>query len=89
MQFFRTKRKWFSLGIYKPQKQDNSQFLETMNILLNDCMETYENIIILGGFSMTLDNPQLNGFMQLLDMSHLNNELTCFNQMIQPALTTF
>ena len=41
VQFFQTKRKWFLLGIYKPQKQDNSQFLETMNILLNDYMETY------------------------------------------------
>ena len=49
-----------------------------MNILLNNYMETYENIIILGGFNMTLENPQLNGFMQLLDMSHLSNEPTCF-----------
>ena len=57
MQFFLTKRKWFLLGIYKPQKQDNSQFLETMNILLNNYMETYENIIILGGLNMTLENP--------------------------------
>ena len=27
---------------------------------------------------MTVENPQLNGFMQLHDMSHLINEPTCF-----------
>ena len=31
MQFFQTKRKWLLLGIYKPPKQDNSEFFETMN----------------------------------------------------------
>ena len=66
------------LGIYKPPKQDNSEFLDTINILLNDNTETYENIIILGDFNMTIENRQLNGFMQLHDMSHFINEPTCF-----------
>ena len=77
------------LGIYKPPKQDNSEFLETMNILLNDYTETYENIIILGDFNMTVENPPLNGFMKLDDMPHLINEPTPFSHMIQPALITF
>ena len=66
------------LGIYKPPKQDNSEFLEPTNVLLNDYIETYENIIILGDFNMTVENPQLNGFMQLHCMSHLINETNCF-----------
>ena len=33
-----------------------------MNILLNNYTETYENIIILGDFKMTAENPPLNGF---------------------------
>ena len=73
MQFFQTK-----CFQNKPPKQDNSGFLETMNILLNYYTETYENIITLGDFNMTIENPQLNGFMQLHDMPHLINEPTCF-----------
>ena len=66
------------LGIYKPAKQDNSEFSEIMNILLDDYTETYENIITLGDFNLTAENPQLNSFMQLHDMSHLINKPTCF-----------
>ena len=69
MQFFQTKRKWLLLN--------NSEFLEAMIVLLNDYTETYENIITPGDFNMTVENPQLNGFMQL-HMSHLINEPTCF-----------
>ena len=73
-----TKHKWPLLDIYKPTKQDNSEFLEIMNILLDDYTETYENIITLGDFNLTVENPQLNGFIQLHDMSHLINKPTCF-----------
>ena len=65
MQFFQTKRKWLLLN--------NSEFLEAMIVLLNDYTETYENIITPGDFNMTVENPQLNGFMQLHDMSRLIN----------------
>ena len=78
MQFFQTKHKWFLLGIYKPPKQDNSGFLETMNILLNDYTETSENLITLGDFNKTVYNSQINGFIQLHDMSHIINEPICF-----------
>ena len=65
MQFFQTKRKWLLLN--------NSEFLEVMIVLLNDYTETYENIITPGDFNMTVENPQLNGLMQLHDMSRLIN----------------
>ena len=35
-------------------------------------------MITLGDFNTTVENPQLNGFMELHNMSHLINELTCF-----------
>ena len=76
MQLFQTKRKWLLLGIYKPPKQDGSEFLET--ILSSDDAETNKNIIILQDFNMTVENPQVNGFMQLHDLPRLINEPTCF-----------
>ena len=78
MPFFQTKRKWLLLGIYKPPKEDHSEFLETMNVLLKGYTETFENIITLRDFSMTVENPKLRGFMQLHDMSYVINELTFF-----------
>ena len=43
-----------------------------MNILLKDCTETYENLIPVGDLNMPAENPQLNNFMQLNHMSHIN-----------------
>ena len=78
MQFFQTKRKWVLLGIFKSPKQDISEFLEAMNVLLNRSTKTYENIITLGDFNMAVENLQLNLFMQLHDMFHLIHEPNCF-----------
>ena len=89
MQFFQTKRKWLLLGIYKPPKQNNSEVLETINLLLNDYTETYENRITILDFNMTVENPQLNGFMQLHDMSQLINEPTCFQSHDPTYTNTF
>ena len=47
MQFFQTKRKWLLLGVYKPPKEINSEFSETMNILLNDYLETHKIYLLL------------------------------------------
>ena len=47
MQFFQTKRKWLLLGVSKPPKEINSEFSETMNILLNDYLETYKIYLLL------------------------------------------
>ena len=49
-----------------------------MNILLNDYTKTYENIITLGDFNMTVENPELNGFTQFHDMSDLIHGPTRF-----------
>ena len=89
IQFFQTNCKSLLLRIYEPQKQYNSEFLEAMNVLLNDYTKTYENIITLGDFNRTVENLPLNGFMQLLDMPHLIMNQPVSNHMIQHALTTF
>ena len=49
-----------------------------MNILLKDYTDTYENIITLRDFTMTVEYPKLNNFIHLHDISHLINEPTCF-----------
>ena len=78
--------KWLLLGIYKPPKQNNFEFLETIYILLNDYTETYENIITFGNFNMFFENPQLNGFIQLHDISHSINEPTYFQSHDPPCI---
>ena len=65
--FFQTKRKWLLLGIYKPPKQNKSEFFRDYEHLLNDYTDT-----------LTVENPQLNGFMQLHGVPHLINEPACF-----------
>ena len=41
-------------------------------------MEIYENMITLGDFNMTVENPRLNAFMLSHGMFHFINEPTCF-----------
>ena len=52
-------------------------------------METFENTITLGDLKMTVENPQLNGFMQFHHMSYLINEPTYFQPHDPICLTKF
>ena len=60
-----------------------------MNVLGNNYTEIYENIITLGGFNMTVENPQLNVSCNYTACPTLSMKQTVFNHMTQPALRTF
>ena len=59
-------RKQILLGIDKSTQSDNES-IGTISNILNKYLYQHENILIAGEFNMTIDNSQLNSFMQLFD----------------------
>ena len=59
-----SKRKWLFLGIYKPPCQDDIEFLNWIDSVLDQYLTIYENIILIGDFNThleaTLENYDLN-----------------------------
>ena len=53
------------LGIYKAPNQKEAEFLQHLSWLLDFYNTTYENIIIIEDFNMTIENHYFNDFMEV------------------------
>ena len=53
------------LGIYKALNQKEAEFLQHLSWLLDFYNTTYENIIIIEDFNMTIENHYFNDFMEV------------------------
>ena len=71
-------RKWLIVGLYKPPIQNNSVFLERISKNISQYLDSYENITLLGDFSMTPEEKNLQNFTDTFSLDNLINEPTCF-----------
>ena len=71
-------KKWLLIGIYKPPIKPNLTFIEQLSKSLDFYSATYENIIVIGDFNMTLDENIMKEFCSTFDFKSLIKEPTCF-----------
>ena len=69
------KQKWLVIGIYKPPQSRGKMFIERLS---NQFHTSYDNILALGDFSMTLEDLKLQDFCDTRDLENLIKEPTCF-----------
>ena len=73
-----SKRKWLFLGIYKPPCQNDTEFLNRINSILDHYLTTYENIILIGDFNLCVENTHLEATLENYDLDNLINMPTCY-----------
>ena len=71
-------RKWLIVGAYKPSGQSKSVFLESLSKSLAIYLDTYEKVILLGDFSMTSADKNVQLFVDFLNLEHWIKNPTCF-----------
>ena len=77
------------IGIYKPPCQNGIEFLNRINSILDHYLTTYENIILIGDFSLCVENIHLEVTLRNYDMDNLINLLTCYQFNDPHALISF
>ena len=70
------------IGAYKPT--DQSVFLESLSKNLSIYLATYENIILLGDFSMTPEDKNLQIVADSFYLERLIKKPTCFKRSPSP-----
>ena len=70
------------LGIYKPRSQNIIQFLIRISLIIDHYLQTYEHILEIGDFNLSVDNSHLEAFMQVYDFSSLMKLLKLVSQTI-------
>ena len=71
-------RKYLMIGAHKPT--DQSVFLESLSKNLSIYLATYENIILLGDFSMTPEDKNLQIVADSFYLERLIKKPTCFKR---------
>ena len=72
-----SKRKWLLFGIYKTPFQNDIEFLNRISSVIDYYLQTYENILAIGDFNLSVDSSHLESFMQAYDLSCLIKKPTC------------
>ena len=71
-------RKWFCIGLCKPPSQNDKHFLDNLSLILNKLTCQFDNFILMGNFNLTVEDKNLEVFMNTFDMECLINKPTCF-----------
>ena len=75
-----SKKKWFIILAYRPPQNDNKViFLNELNLSLNQCVNKYDNIIVMGGLNINISDKMKdnNNFLSdLCDTFSLQNIIT-------------
>ena len=75
---YQNKRKWLFLGIYKPPNQNDIEFLNRNEAILDDYSQKCDNATIIGDFDITTENTHLQSMMQAHNSDNLIKKPTCF-----------
>ena len=75
-----------TFSIYKTPFQNDIEFLNRISSIIDYYLQTYENILVIGDFNLSVDNSHLESFMQAYDLSCLIKKPTCCKSYTQAVL---
>ena len=64
-------RKWLCFGLYKPPSRNEKYSLDNLSLALTKISCEYENVILIGHFNVTVENINLEVFMNTFDLKCL------------------
>ena len=63
-------RKWLFIGLYKPPTQNEDNFFDDLSLIINKLTCQYENFMLIGDFNMTIENKNLEAFMNSFGLEY-------------------
>ena len=72
------KQKWLLLPIYRPPRTNKSYFLDELGKVIDNYSKNLHNIIAIGDFNLTVDDPKMREFMKNYNLYNLIKTPTCF-----------
>ena len=60
--------KWFGFGLQKPSSQNEKYFLDNLSLAQTKMSCEYENVMLIADFNLTVENKNLETFMNTFDL---------------------
>ena len=71
-------RKWLCIGLYKSPSRNEKYFLGHLSKTLGQLTCQYDKTILIGDFNLTVENNNLENFMNTFNLECLIKKQTCF-----------
>ena len=79
------RKKWLPGCSYNPHRDWITPHLRNMSTALDKLSTDYENVILLGGFNVEVEEKNLSNFMSVHNLKTLIKQKTCFENPENPA----
>ena len=73
--------KWLCIGLHKLPSQNEKYFLDHLSNTLGQLSCQYDKAILIGDFNLTVENNNLENFMNIFDVECLIKKPTCFQSL--------
>ena len=77
-EFSISNKKWLLLRNYEPPSQNELFFINEIKLSLNLFSSSYENLLLLGDFNLSAENPNFKTLLSSFDLKSFIKILTCF-----------
>ena len=84
-----SKTNWLVIGTYKPPSLGDIIFTSEIRNILTFYRSTYDNILLMGDFNMTPNNPKLSELIDDHELFTLISEPTCFKSINPTCIDNF
>ena len=84
-----SKTNWLVLGTYKPPSLSDIAFTFEISNILTFYRSTHDNILLMGDFNMTTNNPKLSELIADHELCKLISEPTCFKSINPNCIANF
>ena len=84
-----SKTRWLVIGTYKPPSLSDIAFTSEVSNILTFYRSTHDNILLMGDFNMTRNNPKLSELIADHELCALILEPTCFKSINPTCIDNF
>ena len=84
-----SKTNWLVIGTYKPPSLSDIAFTSEISNILTFCRSTHDNILLMGDFNMTPNNPKLSEFISDYELCTLISEPRRFKSVNPTCIDNF
>ena len=78
MQLSIESQKWLCIGLYKPSSQSEKYFPDNLSLALSKISSEYKHVMLVGDFNLTVENKNLEVFVNTFDLECLIKKPICF-----------
>ena len=79
------KKKWLFICSYNPNRENIENHLETLSKNLASYSSSYENLIIIGDYNVSVEETSISGFCDTFGLKSLIKDATCYKNPEKPS----